>query len=158
MIRRLHLLAALLAVTMIATFWISTVLSELFGSSALVVSVKTAIPWGLCVLIPALGTAGATGMALAKRHPGPLVARKKRRMPVIAAVGLIVLVPSALFLGWKAGRHEFDTAFYIVQTIELCAGGLNLALLSLNVRDGLQLAGRIRTRRTTTQSIARDGL
>ncbi len=142
MIRRIHLLAALLAVVTIATFWVSTAFSELFGSTDLVVSVKTAIPWGLLVLIPALAAAGGTGMRLSKNHTNPLVAGKKRRMPIIASVGLVLLVPSALFLARKAEQREFDTAFYIVQTIELTAGALNLMLLSLNFRDGLRVAGR----------------
>ena len=39
---------------------------------------------------------------------------------------------------------SFDTAFYVVQAIELVAGATNLALMGLNARDGLRMAGRLR--------------
>lgn len=60
-------------------------------------------------------------------------------MPIIAANGILILIPSALFLASKATSGEFDTSFYAVQLIELVAGAVNLTLLSLNMRDGLQL-------------------
>jgi len=42
-----------LAILTFATFCFSTALSELFGSPATITAVKTAIPWGFLVLIPA---------------------------------------------------------------------------------------------------------
>jgi hypothetical protein len=36
---------------------------------------------------------------------------------------------------------SFDTSFYVVQTIEVIAGPINLTLMGLNVRDGLRMAG-----------------
>jgi hypothetical protein len=65
-------------------------------------------------------------------------------MPLIAANGLLVLIPSALFLASKASAGEFDTAFYAVQAIELAAGAANIMLLGLNMRDGLKMSGRLR--------------
>ncbi len=62
-------------------------------------------------------------------------------MPIIAANGILILIPSALFLASKADAREFDTAFYAVQTLELVAGAANIALLGLNMRDGLKMAG-----------------
>ena len=35
-----------------------------------------------------------------------------------------------------------DATFYAVQVVELVAGALNLALLGMNLRDGLRLTGR----------------
>ncbi len=54
MTKTIHPLAAALAILTIATFWLSTALSELLASQATVTAVKTAIPWGFLVLIPAL--------------------------------------------------------------------------------------------------------
>ncbi|HXX85674.1 MAG TPA: hypothetical protein VEN29_17060, partial [Casimicrobiaceae bacterium] len=48
------------------------------------------------------------------------------------------------FLASKARAGEFDTAFYLVQALELAAGATNITLLSLNLRDGLKLMGRLR--------------
>ena len=143
MTRLAHLVAGLLAILTIATFWLSTALSELFASQATVVAVKTAIPWGFLLLIPALATAGGSGFALAKGRRGGPVGAKIKRMPYIAANGLLILIPAALFLAAKARAAEFDSLFYAVQGLELCMGAVNIALLSLNMRDGLTLrAGR----------------
>lgn len=68
-------------------------------------------------------------------------------MPIIAANGIVVLIPSALFLASKARTGDFDTTFYVVQMIELTVGAVNLALLVLSMRDGLRLTGRLKRRR-----------
>ncbi len=146
MTRIIHPVAGAAALVTIATFWLSTALAELFASRAAVVAVKTAIPWGFLLLIPALAAAGGSGFALAGgRRAGP-VGAKAGRMKLIAANGLLVLIPSALFLAWKAGRAEFDAAFYLVQALELIAGAANVTLLGLNMRDGLKMKGRLRSR------------
>lgn len=83
-------------------------------------------------------------MFMGKSRHGRLVDTKKRRMPFIAANGLLVLVPCAIFLNRWAAAGSFDTTFYVVQAIELLAGPINLVLMALNVRDGLRMAGRLR--------------
>ena len=146
-----HPVAGAIALLTIASFWFSTLISELSGSMEAVVAVKTAIPWGFLLLIPALAAAGGTGVSLAGGRAKGLAATKLRRMPVIAANGLLILVPSALFLAWKASAGEFDAAFYGVQAIELVAGAANLVLLGLNMRDGLRMTGRLRIRPRSAQ-------
>lgn len=145
----IHPIAGAIALLTITTFWLSTAFSELLGSQAAVVAVKTAIPWGFLLLIPALAAAGGTGVSLAGGRNVGLVAAKRKRMPVIAANGVLVLIPSALFLAAKAGAGAFDTAFYTVQALELVAGAVNITLLGLNMRDGFRMTGRLRTRRTS---------
>ena len=154
MTKVVHPLAGALAILTIATFWLSTVFSELFGSQTVITSVKTAIPWGFLLLVPALAAAGGSGFALARERRGAaLVASKMKRMRIIAGNGILILIPSALFLASKATAREFDAAFYAVQALELIAGATNLALLGLNMRDGLKLTGRLRRRHMSqTQS------
>jgi hypothetical protein len=41
----------------------------------------------------------------------------------------------------KARAAEFDTSFYAVEALELAAGAANIALLGLNMRDGLKMKG-----------------
>ena len=67
-------------------------------------------------------------------------------MPLIAGNGIVVLIPSALFLASKVKAAEFDAAFYTVQTLELVAGATNIILLGLNMRDGLKMKGQFRPR------------
>jgi len=146
MIKYIHPVAGGLATLTVATFWFSTAFSELFGSAATITAVKTAIPWGLLVLIPALAAAGGTGFTLSKGRRVGLIGTKMKRMRIIAANGILVLMPSALFLAAKARAAEFDNAFYWVQALELIAGATNIALLALSMRDGLRIKGRFRPR------------
>ena len=146
MLNRIHPVAGTLALLTILTFWVATVLSEAFGETATVIAVKTAIPWGFLILIPALAATGGSGFALASKRSGALVERKRRRMAFIAANGLLILVPSALFLSFKAQAGEFDGTFYGVQALELIAGAVNLVLLGLNLRDGRRLGSIPRNR------------
>jgi hypothetical protein len=146
MLKIIHPAAGALAFLTIGTFWLSTALSELFASEATVTAVKTAIPWGFLLLIPALAATGGSGFALTKgRRAGPIGAKLKR-MRWIAANGALILVPSALFLASKAQAVQFDALFYAVQALELVAGAANIALLGLNMRDGLKMKGRLRPR------------
>ena len=63
-------------------------------------------------------------------------------MKIIAANGILILMPSAFFLAFKAQAGAFDTAFYVVQAFEIVAGATNITLLSLNMRDGIALGLR----------------
>lgn len=144
MLKLIHPIAGACAILLIASFWAATTYSELFGSMESVRLVKTTIPWGFLLLVPSLAMTGGTGFKLAKGGRPGLIGTKLRRMPVIAGNGLLVLIPSALFLAHKANAGEYDAAFYTVQAIELAAGALNLALLILNMRDGFKLRDRLR--------------
>lgn len=144
---RIHLFAGATAAVMIALFWLSTATAELSGSHALIVQVKTLIPWGFVILVPALAATGGTGFALAGARAGGLAGRKRNRMPIIAANGLLVLMPAAFFLAHKARLAEFDAAFFAVQGVELLFGAVNLVLIFLNARDGFRMtAARRRAR------------
>ena len=142
--KTVHPLAGGVAILMIATFWLSTAISELSGSEPFVVFVKTLIPWGFIILIPALAAVGGTGFALSGGRSGGLVGKKRKRMPIIAANGVLILIPSALFLAAKAKAGDFDATFYAVQMVELAAGAVNLWLLTKNALDGRKLTARRR--------------
>jgi hypothetical protein len=139
MLKRIHPFAGALALLTILTFWMATVFSEAFGEIATVIAVKTSIPWGFLVLIPVLAATGGSGFALARERSGVLVERKRRRMAFIAANGVLILVPSAFFLSFKAHAGELDGTFLAVQALELIAGAVNILLLGLNLRDGLRM-------------------
>ena len=144
MFRTIHPIAGALALLTVCTFWLSTAYSELTGDLDLIVRVKTWIPWGFIVLTPAVIAAGGSGAVLGRRMRGALMDAKRRRMPIVAANGLFVLVPSAIFLAVRAQAGDLDGVFYAVQAIELAAGAVNILLLGLNMRDGIRLAARRR--------------
>ena len=140
----IHPIAGVVALLTILTFWLSTALSEIFASVSVVTTVKATIPWGFLILIPALMAAGGTGFQLGKKMRGPVLAAKKKRMPFIAANGILILIPSALYLSSKAQDGAFDAGFYAVQALELLFGAVNITLLGLNLRDGLIMTDRLR--------------
>jgi hypothetical protein len=67
-------------------------------------------------------------------------------MPFIGANGVLILIPAAFFLDQWAWAGSFDMKFYIVQGMELVAGVINLILMSMNIRDGMKLVGRMKVR------------
>lgn len=138
---KLHGLTGALALACILAFWTSTLVSELFLAQASVVAVKNAILTAMWILIPALAITGASGFALGRGRAGQLVRKKMARMRLVAANGLMVLLPSAFALARMANAGDFGALFYAAQAVELLAGALNIGLLVLNMRDGWRLAG-----------------
>jgi hypothetical protein len=151
---KLHPIAGAIGFVTILSFWLSTVTSELFASAAVVAIVKETIPWGFLIVVPALAIAGASGFRLAGASSDPRIVKKRRRMPFIAANGLLILMPAAFYLATLASRGEFGMLFYSVQAIELIAGAVNLTLMALNIRDGFSLTANRRARRQATAQLA----
>lgn len=145
MSKYVHRFGGILAPLCLIIFFSSTVFVELFSSTATIAQLKAWIVTpGLWVMIPAIAMAGGSGMFMGNTRKGRLVESKKKRMPFIAANGILVLVPCAIFLNRWAQAGTFDTTFYVVQVVELIAGAINLFLMGLNVRDGLRMAGRLK--------------
>ncbi|MBY6067766.1 hypothetical protein KUW17_13495 [Leisingera aquaemixtae] len=144
---RVHAFAGGIGFLMILLFWTSTAISELLASHEAIAAVKALIMQGMFVLIPVMIIVGGSGMAMGRRRKDAPARAKKKRMPVIALNGLLILVPAAWFLAGKAAAGEFDGTFYAVQVVELIAGAGNLAMMGMNIRDGLKMTGRIRRSR-----------
>ena len=142
--KRVHAIAGGIGFVMILSFWTSTAFSELFASHETIADVKALILKGMFILIPSMVIVGASGMAMGWRRKDPPARAKKKRMPVIAMNGLLILLPAAWFLAGKAAADQFDSTFYAVQVIELIAGAANLTMMGLNMRDGFRMTGRLR--------------
>lgn len=141
----LHRLAASAAILCIATFFSATIFVELFANGESIATLKSLIVWpGLFILVPSIALTGISGFVLAKSRSGKLVQQKKKRMPFIAANGILVLIPCAIFLDRWASVGAFDTHFYVLQGVELLAGAINLILMGMNMRDGFRMSGRFR--------------
>lgn len=157
---RIHAIAGAIGLLMILLFWTSTVISELFGSFETIAAVKGLILNGMFILIPAMVVVGGSGTMLGAGRSEAAVRVKQKRMPIIAANGLLVLLPMAFLLEARASAGTFDIWFYFFQTVELIAGATNLTLMGLNFRDGLKLTGRTapatQTRMLSRKIVARD--
>ena len=150
---RVHAIAGGLALLTIITFWVSTVVAEIFASYETIALVKGLILKGMFVLIPAMMIVGGSGMSLGAKRQDATTLRKKRRMPIIALTGLLVLLPAAFYLEAKASAGAFGTWFYLVQLVELIAGGSNISLMALNIRDGLTMTGKIGNKPVSAASL-----
>jgi len=141
-ISRIHLVAAVVATLSITSFFTATIFVELFGSVESISTIKRlVVEPGLFILIPAVVITGISGFVCAKGRRGGLISYKMKRMPIIAANGILVLVPCAIFLNLSAADGLFDMKFYLIQGVELIAGATNLTLMGLNIRDGLRMKG-----------------
>jgi hypothetical protein len=138
MLVRIHPIAGRTAFLTILTFWLSTVISEWCGSREIIDEVmEEASPWGSVLLVTALAVTAFSGISLAGRWLDRRIAKKRRHMAIIAGNGLLLLLPTAVDLAKLASLADFGASFYDVQAIELVAGTINLALMSLNICDGL---------------------
>ncbi|MBV1866163.1 MAG: hypothetical protein KUG74_17230 [Rhodobacteraceae bacterium] len=139
---KLHAAAGAVAMLTIATFWVSTLVSETFGTDEQVAQVKFTILYGMVLLIPAMAAVGGSGFAMGKGWRGKQILAKHLRMKIIGGNGILILIPSAFFLASRAQVPNFDGWFYAVQTLEIIAGATNFILLGLNMRYGIALARR----------------
>ncbi len=137
---RIHLTAAVGALALITTFLVSSAVTELAGNAAAVHNLRQWIVFGLPLLVGCLAAAALTGRRLARKSRAAVIRRKQRRMQVVAALGIVVLVPCALILdALTAGASAGAVVTGLVLT-EMLAGAINLTLLLLNVRDGRSLS------------------
>lgn len=153
---RIHALAGIVAMVLVASFMTATITVEIIGNDAGILAVKTAILFALIVLIPSIIAAAASGRSLAANRKSPLLTNKKRRAAAIAVVGIVVLVPCAVTLRILAGDHDFSSTFVIVQGVEIAGGIVNLTLLSLNARAGRLLTAARRRRRRNAAAVGAD--
>lgn len=137
--RILHRVTGLLSLIIILIFIISSVYVELNGNIIFIQKVKSLIVCpGLFILIPCLIITGAVGFRLAGQSKNVHILKKKKRMPFIALNGVIILIPCALYLRYLS-MQPLDSTFYLVQTLEICAGLINCVLIILNIRDGIRI-------------------
>jgi len=154
----IHAVAGVLGFALVATFALSTVGSALSGSPGAIATVKGFNVGGMLVLLPALAGAGATGMSLLGKRKDPVALTKQVRGPRAFMTNLLVVLPAAVFLWYRASAGTFDALYYGAQAVELAAQVFSLVMIGLNIRDGLAIRGRIRLPGATGPSIAgRDG-
>jgi len=155
MLKKIHPIAGIIGFLTILTFWTATACSELFGSLESIAAVKAMILNGMFILIPSMVIVGASGISMGRHRKDAPARAKKKRMPFIAANGLVILLPAAFFLESRASVGTFDTAFYLVQVFELIAGAVNLSLMALSIRDGLAMGRKRRAAMAGAKSRAR---
>ncbi|TQF67738.1 hypothetical protein [Pseudoalteromonas luteoviolacea] len=136
-----HKVAGGIALMTLIVFLSTTLYSELTGNYALIAQVKSKILMpGLFILIPCLIVTAGSGFNMARGSKNKKIKAKAKRMPFIGLNGLLVLIPCAFYLNYLAQSGIYGFEFYLVQSIEVIAGLVNISLISLNIRDGLRLS------------------
>ncbi len=100
----IHPIAGTIAMLCIGSFWLSTLISELFLSQESILLVKHAILQAMWVMIPAMAITGGSGFALSSERKGNLLAGKKRRMQFIAANGIFDSFALRVLPVWQSRR------------------------------------------------------
>jgi len=142
---KLHAAAGGVAMLTILAFQALLWRAEASGYPEDILAARVAILWGVAlVLVPAMAGAGISGAVMGRGWKRPEIAAKTRRMRIIAANGLLVLLPLAIALWWLASKGMVEERFFWLQRLEMLAGLVNLAVLGMNMRAGLRLRGPAR--------------
>ena len=142
-----HLVATAVALLTIFSFFTASLYAEWVGEARLIVATKTAILYGLPLMMVAMPTLAITGNALAGNRSSSLIQRKRQRMKVVVING-VTLIMLAFFLFWRAQAGQLDAWFNVAQGLELLLGATNFTLLGLNVGTGRMLSGKSFTGQT----------
>ncbi len=139
---RIHVFATALAVLMISSFFLSSLLAELSGDADIIKTVKRTILQTLPLMFIAMPALAITGNRLAGNSKHPQVREKKNRMKVVVINGMI-LTGLAGFLYYQSHFRSIDSIFLVAQICEFVFGLGNLTVIGLNIRAGLILSGRL---------------
>ena len=139
----IHIIATIVAMITISTFFIVSLRAEIIADEALIKATKTAILYGLPILLIVMPTLAISGKKLAGKSKSLLVLKKLKRMNWIMVNG-ILLISLAIYLYYRATYIAIDPIFLFAQITEFIFGIANLTLISLNVKSGLQLSGKMK--------------
>mgnify|MGYP003402904894 FL=1 len=148
---RIHLVATIIAVVTIATFFTISLIAEIRGDQVFIKAIKALILYALPLMIFAMPCLAITGNKLAGKSKNALVEIKKKRMKFVMLNG-IILVSLAIFLYYRSHFQSIDGVFLTFQIAEFVFGLTNLSMIILNARNGMQLSGKLK-RRVSTEKL-----
>jgi hypothetical protein len=140
---KIHLTAAITATLTILSFILSSALAEISREETIIKNVKKIIFFTVPLLLVIMPTLGISGNKLTGKSRNPIVLAKKKRMKLIFINGMM-LIGLAAFLYYRSLHQGIDNVFLIFQIAEFAFGIINLFLISMNIKDGLRLSGRLK--------------
>ncbi len=146
---KVHIIATVVAMTTIATFFISSLVAEINGSETVIKNVKKAILYALPVMLVAMPALGVTGNKLCGKSQNPIVLAKRNRMRLVLVNG-VGLISLACFLYYRSHYQTIDAIFFVAQVAEFALGLTNMALIGLKIKSGFQLSGKFKKQKTKT--------
>lgn len=140
---KIHIIATVIALLTIGSFFTSSLVAELSGDKTLIRDVKEAILFALPLMLIAMPAVGLTGNKLAGKSQNPIVLAKQKRMKFVFMNG-VALIGLACCLYYRSHYQTIDGIFLTAQIAEFGLGLTNLVLIGLNSKNGLQLSGRFK--------------
>lgn len=140
----IHLLATIVAVLSISTFFTISLIAEIKGNDDFIRSVKAFILYALPIMVLAMPTLKITGDKLAGKSKSPLILAKIKRMKLVLMNGM-VLISLAIYLYYRSHYQQIDGVFLIAQIAEFAFGLFNLSLIFINAKAGMHLSGKLKS-------------
>lgn len=128
-LKLLNKIASTTAFLMIVSFMLSSVVSEFIGNHVLIATVKRSIFYSLSLLILCMILTTVSTKKLASLHPNsPYYLISVKRIKLISLNGVIFLAPLATVLNYFAQKDNLNMTFYLLQSLELICGLINIFL------------------------------
>lgn len=128
-LKLLNRIASITAFLMITCFMTSSLVSEFIGDHILIAAVKRTILYALLLLIICMILTAVSQRKLTILHPNnSYELRRVKRIKCIGLNGAIFLAPLAITLNYLAQNDRIDTTFYLLQSLEIICGLINIFL------------------------------
>lgn len=139
-LKLLNRIASITAFLMIICFMTSSLVSELIGDHILIAAVKRTILYALLLLITCMILTAASQRKLTILYPNnSYELRRVKRIKCIGLNGAIFLAPLAIVLNYLAQNDRIGTTFYLLQSLEITCGLINIFLFIKMFVDGKKI-------------------
>lgn len=133
-------ISSLTAFVLIICFMTSSLVSEFFGDYSLIATVKKSIFYTLPFLIICMIITAISARKLNLLYTNiPYDQLVIRRVKYIGLNGVIFLAPLATVLNYLAQNHNFGSIFYLLQSLEIICGLINIIFFTKMFKDKKKL-------------------
>ncbi|BCZ45365.1 hypothetical protein psyc5s11_14320 [Clostridium gelidum] len=135
-LKLVYKISSFIAFVLIISFMISSLTAEFLGDYILIVIVKKSIFCTLPLLIICMSITGISTRKLALLYPNlPYNRLVVRRVKYIGLNGVMFLAPLATVLNYLAQNNSIESIFYLLQSLEILFGLINIFLFTKIFRD-----------------------
>ena len=135
-LKLVYKISSFIAFVLIISFMISTLTAEFLGDYILISTIKKYILCTLPLLIICMIITGISTRKLALLYPNvPYNRLLVRRVKYIGLNGVMFLAPLATALNYLAQNNSIESIFYLLQSLEILFGLINIFLFTKIFRD-----------------------
>lgn len=135
-LKLVYRISSFIAFVLIVSFMISSLTAEFLGDYILIATAKKSIFCTLPLLIICMIITGISTRKLALLYPNvPYNRLVVRRVKYIGLNGVMFLAPIATALNYLAQNDSIDSIFYLLQSLEILFGLINIFLFAKIFRD-----------------------